>query len=72
MNKETVHSVKEKSIYRNAIQLNTLTKERSNEEGLMNHRRKEKKQKKWEEKEEKHNKTENREKEVETSRSQCN
>ena len=71
MNKETVHSVKEKSIYRNAIQSNTLTKGRSNEEGLMNHRRK-KEEIKWEEKEEKHNKTEKREKEVETSRSQCN
>ena len=27
MNKETVHSVKEKNMYRNVIQLNTVTKE---------------------------------------------
>ena len=40
MNKETVRSVKEKSMYRNAIQLNTVIKERTNE-GLMNHRKKE-------------------------------
>ena len=32
-----------KSMYRNAIQLNTVTKERTNEEGLMNHRKKERK-----------------------------
>ena len=41
MNKETVRSVKggeKKSMSRNAIQLNTVTKERTNEEGLMNHR----------------------------------
>ena len=38
MNKETVHSAKEKSMYRNVIQLNAVTKERTNEEGLMNHR----------------------------------
>ena len=43
MNKETVHSVKEKSMYRNAIQLNTVIKERTNEEGLMNQRKKGKK-----------------------------
>ena len=52
MNRETVHSVKEKSMYRNALQLNTDVKERTNEEGLMNHRkgkkRKEKKKKKRE------------------------
>ena len=55
MNKVTVHSVKEKSMYRNVIQLNTVTKERTNEEGLMNHRRKrkKKKKKKKEEREEK-------------------
>ena len=39
MNKETVHSVKEKSMYSNAIQLNTDVKETTNEEGLMNHRK---------------------------------
>ena len=39
MNKETVHSVKEKSMYRNVIQLNKVTKESTNEEGLMNHRK---------------------------------
>ena len=48
MNKETVHSVKEKSMYRNTIQLNTVIKERTNEEGLMNQRKKEKKKKKKE------------------------
>ena len=48
MNRETVHSVKEKSMYRNAIQLNTDVKERTNEEGLMNHRKGEKKrERKW-------------------------
>ena len=58
INKVTVHSVKEKSKYSNAIQLYTVTKERTNEEGLMNHRgRKKKKKKKGK-----------REKEVETSR----
>ncbi len=51
MNKETVHSVKEKSMYRNAIQLNTVIKERTNEEGLMNHRKKKKKKKKERERE---------------------
>ena len=72
MNRETVHSVKEKSMYRNAIQLNTDVKERTNEEGLMNHRKgggggggggggeKEKKRER------------EREKEVETSRPACN
>ena len=39
MNRETVHLVKEKSMYRNALQLNTDIKERTNEEGLMNHRK---------------------------------
>ena len=29
-------------MYRNAIQLNTVTKKRTNEEGLMNHRRRKK------------------------------
>ena len=48
MNKKTVHSVKEKSMDRNAIQLNTVTKERTNEEGLMNHRKGKKKEKKGE------------------------
>ena len=43
MNRETVHSVKEKSMYRNALQLNTDVKERTNEEGLMNHRKGKKK-----------------------------
>ena len=52
MNKETVHSVKEKSMYRNAIQLNTVIKERTNEEGLMNHRKKRGEKKR--EKEQKH------------------
>ena len=46
MNKVTVHSVKEKSMDSNAIQLNTVTKERTNEEGLMNHRRRKKEKKK--------------------------
>ena len=46
MNKETVHSVKEKNMYRNVIQLNTVTKERTNEEGLMNHRIKKEEEKK--------------------------
>ena len=45
MNKETVHLVKEKSMYRNAIQLNTVTKDRANEEGLVNHRKRKKKKK---------------------------
>ena len=45
MNKETVHSVKEKSMYRDVIQLNTVTKERTNEEGLMNHRKERKRKK---------------------------
>ena len=39
MNRESVHSVKEKNMYRNALQLNTDVKERTNEEGLMNHRK---------------------------------
>ena len=46
MNRETVHSVKEKSMYRNALQLNTDVKERTNEEGLMNHRKGKKRKKK--------------------------
>ena len=46
MNKVTVHSVKEKSMDSNATQLNTVTKERTNEEGLMNHRRRKKEKKK--------------------------
>ena len=62
MNKETVHSVKEKSMYRNAIQLNTVIKERTNEEGLMNQRKKKKKKKRERE----------RVGEVETSRPACN
>ena len=45
MNKETVHSVKEKSMYRNAIQLNKVIKERNNEEGLMNQSKKKKRKK---------------------------
>ena len=32
-------------MYRNVIQLNTVTKERTNEEGLMNHKKKEKRKK---------------------------
>ena len=62
MNKETVHSVKEKSMYRNTIHLNTVIKERTNEEGLMNHRKKKKKKKRERE----------RVGEVETSRPACN
>ena len=53
MNKETVHSIKEKSMYRNVIQLNTVTKERTNEEGLTNHRKKKKKEKEKKKKEKK-------------------
>ncbi len=45
MNRETVHSVKEKSTYRNALQLNTDIKERTSEESLMNHRKGKKKKK---------------------------
>ena len=52
MNEETVHSVKEKSMYRNAKQLNTVIKESTNEEGLMNQRKKRKKEKKRERKRE--------------------
>jgi len=33
-------------MYRNVIQLNTVTKERTNEEGLMNHRKERKRKKK--------------------------
>ena len=64
MNRETVHSVKEKSLYRNASQLNTDVKERTSEEGLMNHRKGGKKEEKKEERV--------REKDVETSRPACN
>ena len=64
MDKETVRLVKE-NIYRNAIQLNTVTKERTNEKGLRNHRRKTNERGKK-------GGGEEREKEVETSRSQCN
>ena len=53
MNRETVHSVKEKSMYRNALQLNTDVKERTNEEGLMNHRKGKKRKKKKRKKERK-------------------
>ena len=68
MNRETVHSVKEKSMYSfcTALQLNTDVKERTNEEGLMNHRKGEKKKKKKRERERE------REKDVETSRPACN
>ena len=62
MNKVTVHSVKEKSMYSNAIQLNTVTKQRTNEEGLMNHRKKG---------EEKKRQRKERER-LETSRPACN
>ena len=54
INKVTVHSVKEKSKYSNAIQLYTVTKERTNEEGLMNHRGEKKKKKERERKKWKH------------------
>ena len=37
-------------MYRNIIQLNTVTKERTNEEGLMNHKRKKEKKKEREKK----------------------
>ncbi len=68
MNRETVHSVKEKSMYRNALQLNTDIKERTNEEGLMNHRKGKKKKKR---KKSRKKKREN-EKYVQTSRLPCN
>ena len=68
MNRETVHSVKEKSMYRNALQLNTDIKERTNEEGLMNHRKgKKKKNRKKKQKKKREN-----EKYVQTSRLPCN
>ena len=51
MNRETVHSVKEKSMYRNALQLNTDVKKRTNEEGLMNHGKGKKRKKKKRERE---------------------
>ena len=69
MNRETVHSVKEKSMYRNALQLNTDIKERTNEEGLMNHR---KGKKKKEAKKKKQKKKRENEKYVQTSRLPCN
>ena len=69
MNRETVHSVKEKSMYRNALQLNTDMKERTNEEGLMNHREGE--EKKEANKKSRKKKREN-EKYVQTSRLPCN
>ena len=53
MNKETVHSVNKKSMYRNVIQLNTVTKERANEEGLINHRKKKEKRREKKRKEKK-------------------
>ena len=68
MNRETVHSVKEKSMYRTALQLNTDIKERTNEEGLMNHRKGKKKKKR---KKSRKKKREN-EKYVQTSRLPCN
>ena len=69
MNRETVHSVKEKSMYRNALQLNTDIKERTNEEGLMNHR---KGKKKKEAKKKSRKKKRENEKYVQTSRLPCN
>ncbi len=68
MNRETVHSVKEKSMYRNALQLNTDIKERTNEEGLMNHRKGKKKKKR----KKKQKKKRENEKYVQTSRLPCN
>ena len=59
MNRETVHSVKEKSTYRNALQLNTDIKERTNEEGLMNHRKGKKKKKRKKKAEKKRERTRN-------------
>ena len=44
MNKETVHSVPEEE--KNVQKHNSVTKERTNEKGLMNHRKKEKRKKK--------------------------
>ena len=64
-NKETVHSVKEKGMYRNAIQLKTVTKEGTNEEDLMNHRKKRTTTKK-------EKKRQSKGKEVKTSRPACN
>ena len=68
MNRETVHSVKEKSMYRNALQLNTDIKERTNEEGLMNHRKGKKKKKR----KKKQKKKRENEKYMQTSRLPCN
>ena len=68
MNRETVHSVKEKSMYRNALQLNTDIKERTNEQGLMNHR----KGKKKKEAKKKQKKKRENEKYMQTSRLPCN
>ena len=59
MNRETVHSVKEKSMYRNALQLNTDIKERTNEEGLMNHRKGKKKKKRKKKQKKKRERTRN-------------
>ena len=72
MNRETVHSVKEKSMYRNALQLNTDIKERTNEEGLMNHRKGRGGKKERRKKKEKKEREREREKGVETSRPACN
>ncbi len=68
MNRETVHSVKEKSTHRNALELNTDIKERTNEEGLMNHRKGKKKKKR----KKKQKKKRENEKYVQTSRLPCN
>ena len=55
-------------MYRNIIQLNTVTKERTNEEGLMNHKRKKRKEKR-----ERKKKVDGKKyKAVETSRPACN
>ena len=75
MNRETVHSVKEKSMYRNALQLNTDIKERTNEQGLMNHRKGKKKRNEKKQKRKKtktKNKKREKEKYVQTSRPPCN
>ena len=68
MNRETVHSVKEQSMYRHALQLNTDIKERTNEEGLMNHRKGKKKKKR----KKKQKKKRENEKYMQTSRLPCN
>jgi len=56
-------------MYRTAIQLNIVTKERTNEEGLLNHRRKRRKKRREREREGK--KRLRKDKEVETSRLAC-